>query len=42
MINRLALRFHDERHPEYIEHEIATARSTGVRDRVGYEDINNH
>jgi hypothetical protein len=35
MMDRFALCFHDERRPEYIEHEVATpGRSTGVRDRA--------
>ena len=43
MMNRVALCFHDERRPEYIEHEVATLvgqRVFGIA--LGYEDLNDH
>jgi hypothetical protein len=43
MMDRFALCFHDERRPEYIEHEIATLvgqRVFGIA--LGYEDLNDH
>jgi hypothetical protein len=43
MMDRFALCFHDERRPEYIEHEVATLvgqRVFGIE--LGYEDLNDH
>src|SRR5580658_3104171 len=43
MMDRVALCFHDERRPEYIEHEVATLvgqRVFGIA--LGYEDLNDH
>src|ERR1700759_417713 len=43
MMDRFALCFHDERRPEYIEHEVATLvgqRVFGIA--LGYEDLNDH
>jgi hypothetical protein len=43
MMDRFALCLHDERRPEYIEHEIATLvgqRVFGMA--LGYEDLNDH
>ena len=43
MMGRFALCFHDERRPEYIEHEVATLvgqRVFGIA--LGYEDLNDH
>jgi hypothetical protein len=41
MMDRFASCFHDERRPEYIEHEVATPvgrRVLGIA--LGYEDLN--
>ena len=43
MMDRFASCFHDERRPEYIEHEVATLvgqRVFGIA--LGYEDLNDH
>ena len=43
MIDRFALCFHDERRPEWIEHEVSTLvgqRVFGIA--LGYEDLNDH
>jgi len=43
MMDRFALCFHDERRPQWIEHEIATLvgqRVFGIA--LGYEDLNDH
>jgi hypothetical protein len=43
MMDRFALCFHDERRPEWIEHEVATLvgqRVFGIA--LGYEDLNDH
>jgi hypothetical protein len=43
IMDRFALCFHDERRPEYIEHEVATLvgqRVFGIA--LGYEDLNDH
>ena len=43
MMDRFALCFHDERRPQYIEHEVATLvgqRVFGIA--LGYEDLNDH
>src|SRR5258707_10640069 len=43
MMDRFALCFHDERRPEYIEHEVVTLvgqRVFGIA--LGYEDLNDH
>ena len=43
MMDRFALCFHEERRPEYIEHEVATLvgqRVFGIA--LGYEDLNDH
>jgi hypothetical protein len=43
MMDRFALCFHDERRPEWIEHEIATLVSQRVFGiALGYEDLNDH
>jgi hypothetical protein len=42
-MDRFALCFHDERRPQYIEHEVATLvgqRVFGIA--LGYEDLNDH
>ena len=43
MMDRFASCFHDERHPQWIEHEVATLvgqRVFGIA--LGYEDLNDH
>ena len=43
MMERFASCFHDERHPQWIEHEVATLvaqRVFGIA--LGYEDLNDH
>src|ERR1700748_957715 len=43
MMDRYAACFHDERHPQWIEHEVATLvgqRVFGIA--LGYEDLNDH
>ena len=43
MMDRFASCFHDERRPEWIEHEVATLvgqRVFGIA--LGYEDLNDH
>src|SRR5260370_10689570 len=43
MMDRFASCFHDERRPEYIEHEVVTLvgqRVFGIA--LGYEDLNDH
>src|ERR1700704_5281405 len=43
MMDRFAACFHDERRPEWIEHEVATLvgqRVFGIA--LGYEDLNDH
>jgi hypothetical protein len=43
MIDRFASCFHDERRPEWIEHEVSTLvgqRVFGIA--LGYEDLNDH
>src|SRR6266536_6365955 len=43
MMDRFALCFHDERRPQWIEHEIATLVSQRVFGiALGYEDLNDH
>src|SRR6201982_713355 len=43
MMDRFASCFHDERHPQWIEHEVATLVSQRVFGiALGYEDLNDH